>query len=52
MGHDEAFIFQKTYNTLTTDLRQMCRDMVERGVTEAAMESTCTYWCPGWNALT
>jgi hypothetical protein len=40
MGHDEAIIFQKTYGTLTPDLRQMCADMVFHGVTEAAMEST------------
>ncbi len=51
MGHDEAIIFQKTYGTLTTDLRQMCADMVSHGVTEAAMESTATYWVPVWNAL-
>lgn len=40
MGHDEAIIFEKTYGVLTPDLRQMCHDMIERGVTEAAMEST------------
>lgn len=27
----------------------MCADMVERGVTEAAMESTAVYWVPVWN---
>ena len=42
MGHDEAIIFEKTYGVLTPDLRQMCQEMVERGVTEAAMESTTT----------
>lgn len=51
MGHDEAIIFQHVYGTLTLDLRQMCSDMVSYGVTEAAMESTATYWVPVWNAL-
>ena len=51
MGHDEAIIFQKTYGTLTPDLRQMCSDMVAHDVTEAAMESTATYWVPVWNIL-
>ena len=50
-GHDEAIIFEKTYGVLTPDLRQMCQDMVERGVTEAAMESTAVYWVPVWNEL-
>ena len=44
MGHDDTIIFEKTYGVLTPELRQMCTDMVERGVTEAAMESTATYW--------
>lgn len=51
MGHDEAIIFEKTYGVLTPELRQMCADMVERGVTEAAMESTAVYWMPVWNEL-
>ena len=51
MGHDEAIIFEKTYGVLTPDLRQMCQDMVERGVSEAAMESTAVYWVPVWNEL-
>lgn len=51
MSHNEAIIFQKTYGTLTLQLRQMCADMVSHGVTEAAMESTATYWVPVWNAL-
>ena len=51
MGHDEAIIFEKTYGVLTPELRQMCQDMVERGVTEAAMESTAVYWVPVWNEL-
>ena len=51
MGHDEAIIFEKTYGVLTPELRQMCKDMTERGVTEAAMESTAVYWVPVWNEL-
>lgn len=51
MGHDETIIFEKTYGTLTPELRQMCSDMVERGVTECAMESTAVYWMPVWNEL-
>lgn len=51
MGHDEAIIFQRTYGVLTPELRQMRDDMVERGVTEAAMESTGVYWVPVWNEL-
>ena len=51
MGHDEAIIFEKTYGVLTPELRQMCKDMTDRGVTEAAMESTAVYWVPVWNEL-
>ena len=51
MGHHEAIIFEKKYGVLTPDLRQMCNDMVERGVSEAAMESTAVYWVPVWNEL-
>ncbi len=51
MGHDEAIIFQKTYGVLTPELCQMRNDMIERGVTEAAMESTAVYWVPVWNEL-
>lgn len=51
MGYDEAIIFEKTYGVLTPDLRQMCSDMVARGVTEAAMGSTAVYWVPVWNEL-
>ena len=29
----------------------MCNDMIERGVTSAAMESTAVYWMPVWNEL-
>lgn len=36
---------------LTPDLRQMCKDMTERGVTDAAMESAAVYWIPVWNEL-
>ena len=51
MGHDESIIFEKTYGVLTPELRQMCNDMTDRGVTEAAMESTAVYWVPVWNEL-
>ncbi len=51
MSHDGAIILQKTYGTLTPDLRQICADMLSHGVSEAAMESTATYWFPVWNAL-
>ncbi len=51
MRHDEAIIFEKTYGTLTTQLRQMRADMLMHGVTECAMESTAVYWVPVWNEL-
>lgn len=51
MGHDETIIFQKTYGVLTPELHQMCTDMVDRGVKEAAMESTAVYWMPVWSEL-
>ena len=51
MGHDGSIIFEKTYGVLTPALRQMCNDMIERGVSEAAMESTSVYWIPVWNEL-
>ena len=51
MGNDESIIFEKTYGTLTPELQQMCRDMVELGVRECAMESTAVYWIPVWNEL-
>ena len=51
MRQDESKIFEKTYGVLTPELNQMCADMVCRGVTEAAMESTAVYWVPVWNAL-
>ena len=51
MWHDGTIIFEKTYGTLTPELRQMCSDMVERGVSECAMESTAVYWMPVWNEL-
>lgn len=51
MRYDEAVIFEKTYGTLTTQLRQMRDDMLCRGVTECAMESTAVYWVPVWNEL-
>ena len=49
MRYDEAIIFEKTYGTLTTQLRQMRDDMLCHGVTECAMESTAVYWIPVWN---
>jgi len=51
MRYDEAILFEKTYGTLTTELRQMRDDMISRGVTECAMESTAVYWVPVWNEL-
>ena len=51
MGSEEEIIFEKTYGVLTPELRQMCNDMTERGVREAAMESTASYWFPVWNEL-
>ena len=51
MGHNEAIIFQKTYGVLTPELRQLRNDMLSRGVTECAMESTAVYWVPVWNEL-
>lgn len=51
MDCDEVIIFHHVYGTLTPDLHQMCVDMISHGVTEAAMESTATYWVPVWNAL-
>lgn len=51
MRNDGAIIFEKTYGTLTTQLRQMRGDMLRHGVTECAMESTAVYWMPVWNEL-
>jgi transposase len=51
MRCDETIIFEKTYGVLTTELRQMCDEMVSHGVEEAAMESTSVYWVPVWNTL-
>ena len=51
MRYDEAIIFEKTYGTLTTHLRQMRDDMLGHGVMECAMESTAVYWVPVWNEL-
>ena len=51
MQQGGAIIFEKTYGVLTPELRQMCVDMLERGVSEAAMESTAVYWIPVWNEL-
>lgn len=46
-----ALFFKKLAGALTPELRQMCADMVGRGVTEAAIESTAVYWIPAWNEL-
>ena len=51
MQEDGSIVLEKTYGTLTTDLRRMCVEMLERDVTEAAMESTAVYWVPVWNEL-
>ena len=51
MQQDGAIILEKTYGVLTPELRKMCVDMLECGVTEAAMESTAVYWIPVWNEL-
>ena len=51
MGKEGQIIFEKTYGTLTPELRQMRDDMVLYGVVEAAMESTAVYWIPVWNEL-
>lgn len=51
MGHDGAILFEKIYGTLTPELVFMREEMISYGVSEAAMESTATYWCPVWNVL-
>ncbi len=51
MQQGGTIIFENTYGVLTPELRQMCVDMLEHGVTEAAMESTAVYWIPVWNEL-
>ena len=51
MRYDEAIIFEKTYGTLTTQLRQMRDDMLGHGVMGCAMESTSVYLVPAWNEL-
>lgn len=51
MGYEGKIIFEKTYGTLTPELRQMRDDMVMYGVSETAMESTGVYWIPVWNEL-
>lgn len=51
MQEGERIIFEKTYGVLTTELRQMRDDMLQQGVSEAAMESTAVYWVPVWSEL-
>ena len=48
---DTGEIFENVYGVLTHQLRDMCRDMRIRGVTEVTMESTAMYWIPVWRVL-
>ena len=47
----DGLIFEKVYGVLTHQLRDMCHDMLIRGVTEVTMESTAMYWIPIWRVL-
>ena len=51
MEQSGQIILEKTYGTLTPELRQMRDDMVMYGVSETAMESTGVYRIPVWNEL-
>ena len=44
-------IFENVYGVLTHQLKDMCRAMKARGVTEVTMESTAVYWIPIWRVL-
>jgi transposase len=44
-------IFEKRYGTLTPDLDELRRDLVETGCGRVAMESTSIYWMPIWHVL-
>ena len=44
-------IFENVYGVLTCELKNMCREMRRREVTEVTMESTATYWIPIWRVL-
>ena len=44
-------ILENVYGVLTHQLKDMCRAMKARGVTEVTMESTAVYWIPIWRVL-
>ena len=44
-------IFENVYGVLIHQLKDMCRAMKARGVTEVTMESTAVYWIPIWRVL-
>ena len=48
---DTGEIFENVYGVLTHQLKDMCRTMKARGVTEVTMESTAVYWIPIWRVL-
>ena len=48
---DTGEIFENVYGVLTHQLKDMCRAMKARGVTEVTMESTAVYWIPIWRVL-
>jgi len=48
---DDGLIFEKVYGVLTKELKKMCSDMKQHGVTEVTMESTAMYWIPIWRVL-
>jgi len=48
---DTGEIFENVYGVLTHQLKDMCRTMKARGVTEVTMESTTVYWIPIWRVL-
>lgn len=51
LNNDCKVLLEKVFSTLTPDLQSMREEMLEHGVTEAAMESTATYWISVWNTL-
>ena len=48
---DTGEFFENVYGVLTHQLKDMCRTMKARGVTEVTMESTAVYWIPIWRVL-
>ncbi|GHT80126.1 hypothetical protein AGMMS50262_24200 [Bacteroidia bacterium] len=44
-------IFEKRYGTLTPDLDELHKNLVELGCGRVAMESTSIYWMPIWHVL-